>query len=52
MLVIVGAGGGGATILVHSIEGPQSGVLRLEKKEKQIFKRQKNSLNSAAVLSL
>lgn len=34
VLIVVGASGGGAAILIHAIKGPQSGVLRLEKKQK------------------
>lgn len=33
MLVVVGAGGGGAPILIHAIEKPQTCILWLEEKQ-------------------
>jgi len=33
MIVVVGAGGGGATILIHAVEKPQTCILWLEGKQ-------------------
>lgn len=37
MIVVVGAGGGGATILIHAVEKPQTCILRLEEKQGVYF---------------